>query len=186
MRDNPSCLFFSSHPRSFLPFSSNFLPLTVRSPWDRDKTALKRESAQQLVCLHVRVCETAPMGESVRLRIISFSLMPGQLFFFFFPGINLENNRCVCVCQCVCAEFLHEITCFLMFVALTWLCRVLSCLHWGEPWQKTLRLWSLFFPTALDQSLNTESRLDKRGFTHNTKAISVWLFLPLLLSLGFV
>lgn len=48
-----------------------------------------------------------------------------------------------------------------MFLSARRLCMVilyseLLTLRWC--WHTTLQLWSLFFPTALDQSLNTESR----------------------------
>lgn len=102
--DNPPCLFFSSYPRSFY-LSTNFLPLTVLSPRDADKTVLKRESAQQLMCVNVcvSVCacaclyETTPMGESESLRIISSSLNATSAF----SGISLDSKLCVCMYVCL-------------------------------------------------------------------------------------
>lgn len=148
---------FSSHPRSLYLFT-NFLPLTVLTPRDADKTALKRESAQQLVCVHVcesvRVlCETTPTGESERLRIISSSLMPGQPFFwhwsvwqalsFFLPSrrVSFMEFRSV---------FLHK--CFFFFF-FAWSCSILNCLRWGERWQTTVRFRVYSFPLPLTSLL---------------------------------
>ena len=127
MGDNPPCLFFSSHPRSLYLFT-NFLPLTVLSPRDADKTALKRESAQQLVCVHVcesvRVlCETTPTGESERLSIISSSLMPGQPFFWhwsvwkawsFLPSRRVSFMEFRSVFLHKCSPFFFFFLCFCM------------------------------------------------------------------------
>lgn len=126
--DNPPCLFFSSYPRSFY-LSTNFLPLTVLSPRDADKTVLKTESAQQLMCVNVCMsvcacaclCETTPMGESESLRIISSSLMPRQPS---LASVWIASFVYACMCACTCFVYgfltLYFLTCaFLcMFFAL--------------------------------------------------------------------
>lgn len=85
-------------------------------------------------------------------------LLSGQVS--LSPGITANGQLSICVLVRVFFFYLCIFCVCVWFFFFNGFARshpILRCLRWAENWQAVSRLWSLFFPTALDQSLNTAS-----------------------------